>query len=85
MPQREIDVGDFDDFQTDDPDAAMADKVSLGFSQGAESWRGNVHLSFKPMSFYRPKALLFEKRSKNFYAAVADYPATEVQEFFGFF
>jgi len=33
----------------------------------------------------RKKALLFEKRSKNFFTAVADYPATVMQKFFGSF
>jgi hypothetical protein len=31
------------------------------------------------------QALLFEKRSKNFYTAVADYPATAMQKLFGSF
>jgi hypothetical protein len=33
----------------------------------------------------RKEALLFEKRSKNFCEAVADYKATAVQKFFGSF
>jgi hypothetical protein len=33
----------------------------------------------------KKKALLFEKRSKNFSTAVADYSATEAQKFFGSF